>query len=167
MPEKKFVFEKMTLSYEGLFNLYELFQMIDTWLRKKGFDKREKRNNEFISETGKDIEVVLEPWKKVSDYINMKFKIDIHFSEVKEVIVEKDGAKIRLNKGRAVIVIDGWLETDYEGAWQSRPDYFFLRTIVDKFVYKIYNDKYEKMINDLGVEVFNEIKAFLNMHRYI
>ena len=117
MSETKLVVDHLKLSYEGLFSVTELYQLIDSWLREKGFDKRETRNQEHVTSEGKYIELVLQPWKKVTDYAKHEIKIQIHITRLKDVEVKKNGHKMKLNNGRVLITLDGYLVTDYENRW--------------------------------------------------
>ena len=65
MSEREVVIDKMRMGYEGLFDVSELYKLIDGWLREKGYDKREKRMAEKVTEGGKFIEWEIEPWKKI------------------------------------------------------------------------------------------------------
>ena len=40
MAERVLVVDHLKLNYEGIFNVTELYQIVDTYLRDKGFDKK-------------------------------------------------------------------------------------------------------------------------------
>ncbi|MBW2970749.1 hypothetical protein KY320_01160 [Candidatus Woesearchaeota archaeon] len=166
MSEVKIIVDGMTLSYEGLFDAAELYKMIDQFFWEKGYDKREIQNMEKVEQTGKYIELELQPYKKLSDYAKVIIRIYIRMFDVKEVEVEKDGQQIRLNQGRLNLIFDGFLETDYEGRWESKPMYVFMRTVFDKFIYKTYTAKYESILTEEIHHLHSQIKSFLNLYRY-
>ena len=167
MAEKRIVYQDKFVSFEGLFNLRELFRTICRWFSERGYDMWENKNYEEVYEEGKKIIFELIPYKKVSDYYKLEIRIFVVFENLKEVEVELRGVKQKLLKGRADFTFDAILVTDYENRWEGRPSYYFYRAIVDKFIYKSYTDKYEQMLIKDAREVQEEIKAYLNMFRYV
>jgi len=166
MAEKKLVIDQMKLTYEGIFDLNGLHRTIDAWFYEKGYDKYEKRNFEHILPTGKDIEIELLPWKKTTDYFKNIIRIRMKFTHVKDIEIEKEGVKLTLQQGRVMMIFDAYLVSDYENKWESKPMFFFLRTIFDKYIFRSYFQKAEKwLVNDL-YQLHGRIQQFLNLHRY-
>src|SRR3989338_2059430 len=132
MAEREVVVDKMRLTYEGLFEVTELYKHIDEWFRSRGYDKRENKNIEKVTPDGKYIEIEIEPWKKLSEYARIVIKLRMIMTDVKDVEVEKDGIKVKQNQGKLQAVFDGLLETDYEHRWEGSPLFYFLRVIWDK-----------------------------------
>ena len=166
MAERVLVVDHLKLNYEGIFNVTELYQIVDTYLRDKGFDKKEVRNMEIIRPEGKYIEIELEPWKKITDYAKHVLKIRIRMLHVKEIKVQRENYTVKLNKGRVNITFDGFLETDYEHRWEQKPFYFFLRTMFDKFVYPGYTRQWEGILKENVYQLHSTLKTFLNLYRY-
>ena len=166
MAERDFVVDHLRLSYEGVFKVQDLYKMIDTWLREKGYDKREKKMAEKVAPDGKFIEWEMEPWKKITDYAKIVIKLRILMSDIKEVDIDIDNTKVRMNQGKADFVFDGFMETDYENRWESKPLFYFLRTLFDKFVFKPYTTGYYNNVLDDVNDLHSRIKAFLNLYRY-
>jgi len=167
LSEKKFVFQDKFLSFEGLFNLKDMFRTIAKWFNERGYDMFENKNFEEVYEDGKKIIFELIPYKKVSDYYKLEIRIFAVFQNLKEVEVEIKGVKHRLLKGRADFTFDAILVTDYEDRWEGRPANYFYRAIIDKFIYKSYTDRYEAELLKDAREIQEEIKAYLNMFRYV
>ena len=166
MPEREVVVDKLRLTYEGLFSVGELYKMIDEWFRWKGYDKRENKNIEVVKPEGKFIEIELEPWKKVTDYAKNVIKIRIQMNDIKEVEVEKDNTKLKLNQGNVHFVFDGYLETDYEARWEGKPIFYFIRTVFDKYFYKPFTAGFERGVKEDVMHLHGQIKAFLNLYRF-
>jgi hypothetical protein len=167
LAEKKFVYQDKFLSFEGLFNLKDMFRTIVKWFNERGYDMFENKNFEEVYEDGKKIIFELIPYKKVSDYYKLEIRIFAVFQNLKEVEVEIKGVKHKLLKGRADFTFDAILVTDYEDRWEGRPAYYFYRAIIDKFIYKSYTDRYEAELLKDAREIQEEIKAYLNMFRYV
>ena len=86
MAERKIVVDTLRLNYQGLFNLNEMYMMIDKWLREKGYDKFERKNFEHVYKDGRQVEVEIEPWKKFTDYAKCSIKLNMLCTEVKDVV---------------------------------------------------------------------------------
>ncbi|RMF55570.1 hypothetical protein D6745_01700 [Candidatus Woesearchaeota archaeon] len=166
MSEYKFVVEELRLAYEGLMNVPELYSMIDQYFREKQYDKREVRNFEQTTPDGKNIELEIQPYKKITDYAKLVIKIRMFFYGLQDVVVEKDGLKIKMQKGKVEMIFDSFLETDYEHRWEQKPTYFLIRTLFDKFIYKIYTTQFEKELEKETNHIHDMIKSFLNLQRY-
>lgn len=166
MAERRLVVDHMIIAYEGLFDLHELYTLINQWLKDKGFDLREQKNQENVKPGGKYIEVEELPWKKITDYARHVIRLNIRILNMKDAVIEEDGKRLKLNQGRIRISMDGYLDTDYEDRWESKPFYFFLRTIFDKFVYRTYSTQYEELLVENCLQLSSTIKAFLNLYQY-
>jgi hypothetical protein len=166
MAERRLVVDHMKLNYEGLFNVHELYMLIDRWLREKGFDKRELKNQEHVKPDGKYVELELAPWKKITDYARHVIKISIRMNRLKEVVVEHDGRHYKMMNGAVTMSFDGYLDTDYEDRWEQKPFYFFLRTLFDKWIYRTYSTEYEELLVENVTQLQQTIKSFLNLYRY-
>ena len=166
MTEKYPVVDKRTISYEGLFNASELFYTIDSWLRDNGYDKYEKKVLEKNLESGRFVQHKMEPYKKINDYVKLVIEITLTLSELKDVTIEKEGLKIALNKGKVDCSLAGVLYTDYEGRWETKPIFFFIGVLLDKFIFKT---RFHYYVDTLRKDVTNlehEIKTFLNLSRF-
>ena len=166
MAERRLVIDHMKVSYEGLFDLHEFYSLINQWLKDKGFDLREQRNQEHVRPGGKYIELELLPWKKITDYARHVIRINIRIRNLKDVVVEQDNIRANLNRGKISVVMDGYLDTDYEDRWENKPFYFFMRTLFDKFIYRTYSTQFEELLVENMMQLHQTIKAFLNLYRY-
>ncbi|MFH1439080.1 MAG: hypothetical protein ABIG89_00820 [Candidatus Woesearchaeota archaeon] len=165
MAERRIVVDTLRLNYQGLFNLNEMYHMIDKWLREKGYDKYERKNFEHIYKDGKQVEVEIEPWKKFTDYAKCSIKMNILCTEVKDVVVNVDGKRAKMNQGKMLITFMGFMETDYENRWEQKAILYFLRTIFDLWIYKVNTDKFEAFVAEDTNHLYQTIKSYLNLHR--
>jgi len=85
MSEKKLIVDQLKLTYEGLFDLTGLWQLIDSWFYEKNYDRWERKNYEQVLPTGKTIEIELLPWKKTTEYFKNTIKVRIKVAELKDV----------------------------------------------------------------------------------
>ncbi|HEY9701205.1 MAG TPA: hypothetical protein V6C58_02090, partial [Allocoleopsis sp.] len=156
MAEVRTLVDGKSLSYEGVFDIRDLYKIIDSWFRDRGYDKQEIKNWEDVSESEKQVVLEIVPYKKVSDYARIDIRIFMIFSRLSEIDIERDGIRHKLNKGRAEFYFDAYLVTDYENKWETRPIYFFIKNVLDKFVYRVYTSSYDaEAIRDC-TEIENE-----------
>ncbi len=166
MSEKRLVIDQLGLNYSGVFSVSALYKKFIDWFHERGYEMFEKKNTEEITPTGRNIELELRPYKRVTSYAKNEIRIKVFITNVKEVVIDKDGTKNRLNQGDIEILFDGYVETDYENRWENKPYFYFFRALIDKYVWRIYTDKFETMIVTDVHHLHTKIKAFLNLYRY-
>lgn len=166
MVERDFIISKQKITYEGLFDAQTLYKIIDEWFEERGYDKREALNTESVLPESKNIELLLEPWKKITDYAKIVIRLRIQMTNLKEVEIKKDGGKIKLNQGKVHLVFDGILETDYENKWEGKPMFYVIKVMFDKFFYKPFSSGYASWVKDDVAHLSQRIKSFLNLYRY-
>lgn len=165
MTEKTLVVDQLKLSYEGLFDLAELYRLIDSWFYEKGWDKYEHVNQEAVTPSGRQVHLVLEPYKNITDYFKIIIRLKINFTDVKDIEVEKEGQKLRLNQGEVKMLFDGYVVSDRRSLWNRRPFYWFLSILFNKYFFKEHYSKAERwLLSDLD-DLYQRIKSFLNVYR--
>ncbi|MBN2142652.1 hypothetical protein JW711_04955 [Candidatus Woesearchaeota archaeon] len=166
MAEKRIIFTDKSLRFEGLFDIKGLFRTMVKWFDDRSYDMFENKNYEEVYEKDKKITFELIPYKKITDYHKFVVRVFVVCESLKEVNLELKGVKHRLLKGDVNFTFDATLVTDYEGRWEGGPQYFFFRTLIDKFIYKSQTRNYEQELIKEVKELEEEIKAYLNMFRY-
>ena len=77
-----------------------------------------------------------------------------------------NGKKTKVDNGRIIIVIDGFMEYDYESKWDNKPFLLFLRTIYDYFIFKTYTEGFEqRLVHDIN-HLHDNIEKFFNLYRH-
>jgi hypothetical protein len=166
MSEMELIVDHLRLTYEGLFKVADLYNLMDEWFKTNGYDKRELKSIERIAPEGKYIEIEWMPWKKQTEYLKNDIKIRMLITNITEVEVKRKGTKVKMDKGKVKLVFDGYLTTDYEKRWEEKPMLVFIRAIFDKYLYKNYMDKWKKnLIEDIN-DLHDKIRGMLNLHRY-
>jgi hypothetical protein len=166
MSERRIVVDNLYLVYEGLFNVNDFYLTLDKWLREKGYDKFEKRNSEQVYKDGRQIEMEMEPWKKITDYARITINMTLWMTNLKEVMVKKDKYNVKMTQGKITLRMIAYLDTDYENMWEGKPYYFFIRSVIDKWVYRVDVRKYESACADDAFHLYNTLKSFLNLYRF-
>ncbi len=166
MTERTLIVDQQKLSYDGLFDLAELYRLIDSWFYEKGWDKYEHVNQELMTSQGRQVRLVLEPWKSITDYFKIIIRIKANFSNITDVEVEKEGKKTRLNQGEVKMIFDGYVVSDRHGRWNKSPFLWFLSIIFNKFFFKKHHSKAEHCLKSDLEDLYQRIKSFLNVYKY-
>ncbi|MBU0628723.1 MAG: hypothetical protein KKC75_06020 [Nanoarchaeota archaeon] len=163
MSDLRIIVDHLKLEYSGLMDVREFFKIIGSFCKERDYQKKEDKNHEHNKSDGKYIEYEISPWKKVSDYHRYIIKIRLLFQHLNKVEIVKDKKKVQIDKGKVIIYLDGYMENDYLNRWDDRPFLLFIRTIYDKFIYKLYTERFEQILAHEVQDLYTEIEKFLNM----
>jgi len=166
MVERLVLVDKQSMNYEGIFVVRELYSMIEKFLREHGYQKRTLGNTETVTKKGRTITMKYEPWKQLCDYAKSVFKVNMTLEDIKDIEIEKEGVKMHANQGKVTFVFDCYLENDFEHRWENKPGFFFVRILFDKYIFKPFTTDYQAVVMKDYLAFINEIKAFLNLHKY-
>jgi hypothetical protein len=162
---KDYIIYDEYIDYSGPFELKELYMIIDTFLKHNHYDKNEKKHYEKKTEEERYVELKLEPFKTVSDYIKLKIQMEIFIRNLKDLEIEKAGKKKTLQQGDLSIRFRSVVLKDYVEVWANNPFLAFLRSIIDKFFYKMHTGEFSgELVNDTRM-LKESIKAFLNLYQ--
>ncbi|MBS3066957.1 hypothetical protein J4205_03960 [Candidatus Pacearchaeota archaeon] len=162
MAEKdKIISEKVKRS--GIFNFKEVYQFVYRWFVDEGYDVEEQKYVETVTGDSKDIEIKWVATKKVSDYFKNEVKSEWRILGMVDVEVEREGKKMKANKGSFEVKFSGTLIKDYEGSWEKAPMMKFLRGVYDRYVIEArVKEREGKIIGDVE-EILEQVKAFLTI----
>jgi hypothetical protein len=123
-------------------------------------------NQEILTPEGKQIKLILEPYKNITDYFKLVIRMKVNLIDVKDVEVKSDGETIRLNQGLVRFIFDGYVISDRHNKWESTPFLWFMRVIFDKYIFKQQFNRAERwLLSDLE-DLHTRIKSFLNVYQY-
>jgi len=166
MVERQIIVDGARLTYSGIFNPKGVQKVIKDWIDDKGYFPLEISHTESVTDEGKFAEIKMEPFKKLTDYAKSTIRIRITIDKAKDVVIDKDGKKIKLYEGEIKFLFDGLLDTDYESRWEGKPIFYFIRTVFEKYIYAPFISKFAKQItNDLDVLKIN-LKSYLNLYKF-
>jgi len=144
MVEKRQVVDGLRLNYNGVFDVVEFYREVEDWISAKGMEKEIKKTGEHVKPTGKDIEWVIEIWKMPADYAKIIVRLRTLMTDIREVELRKGKSKLILNQGNVLCIFDGFIEQTISGRWQQKPLYYFMRALYDKYIYKLWTDKFNQ-----------------------
>lgn len=164
--EKQLIINNRTIRYKGIFRVEDLFYVINQTLEEHGYQKREKRSEETVTENGKKIYVELRPFKVVSDYVRLMIKIKITADNVTEITEAVRGEKRLYQNGELNIAFDAWSLTDYSNRWGMKPWVFFLKGTIHKFLKKFpLEGSFAGILVTDTAYLYARIKALLNSYQ--
>ena len=165
MGHTKIIVDHEKIEYRGPFDANDLFRHIDVFTFEKGFDKRQDKDIEINTQNGKFIEWQVSPWKKITDYIRYIIKVRVIVHDLVKIDAVTDRKKSKIDSGKVLIVIDAFMEFDYDSYWDGKPMLFFLRTIYDYFVFKAYTERFEQRLAHDVNHLHDTLERFFNMYR--
>ena len=167
MVEKKQVLYDLRTTYNGPFVAEDFYAEVEKWIREKGFQKEPKKKMEHVTKNGKKIEWVIEAHHRLDDLHHGIVVLQVMMGNVKEVVVKKNGKKMRVNNGDVYVLINGFIQSHIHGSFfQVKPIYYFIRAAIDKFVYNFWWNRWDGTVNSDGRELFKRLQAFFNVQKY-
>lgn len=166
MSQKDYVTGELKVKQKAVFRLDELYKSLTFWLKNYEYILQEKEYFERQETVGKSIMIKWFAEKEINDYIKFVMEIDFLILGVEDIEIEQDGLKSKANKGEIEMKINAYLLKDYEDSWAKNPFMTFLRETYDKFIIR---SRIETCEDDLYNETYkfvNEIKAFLELHKF-
>lgn len=160
MADKDFIAKGVTIRWNGLFDLEEVYKKSKGWFDMKVMEFKEEKYIEKIKGGSKQIEIKWTATKKVSNYFKQVFEIGILIIGMTQVEVEKNGRKLILEKGEIEFQIDVYLVKNADDKFGE-----------GSFYKKIYERVYRKRIDEYKIDLYNsaygfvdELKKLLELH---
>lgn len=153
------------IKYDGIFDWEGLYRMIYDWFRARNYYFEETSIKYKVpSPLGAEVKVDMSGWRKTTDYIKEWVSVFIIFYDLREVEVIKDGKKKKLMKGKMIIEVHGYVETDWQGRWNQTQFGQYLKEFYDKFLIKkdLENVWWDRLYY-IMYKLHTEIKNYLDM----
>jgi len=160
MVEKDEVFSGK-IKHKGTFDFKEFYNFCYMWLVDKGYWVVEKEYTEKVNPDGKLVEIEWDAQRKISDYFKFQLKVFWRILRMKDVEVQKEGVKLKMNQGNPEIKISAVLLKDYEHRWEGNAFLKFLRGAYDRYIIRGRIEDYEERIYEDADEFLAQMKAFL------
>ncbi len=164
--EKTLIINNRVIKYKGIFRYDELFSAINRTLEERGYQKREKKSEEMVTEAGRRVYVELRPYKIMSKYVRLMIKIKITLENITEIPETVNGEKRLYQNGEVNIAFDSWSLMDYSQRWGMKPFIFFMKGIFHKFVKKfpLEGSFSGEVVTDTAY-LYAAIKSLLNSYK--
>ncbi|MBS3131049.1 hypothetical protein J4212_01335 [Candidatus Woesearchaeota archaeon] len=166
MGVKRLLVDHQKLEYEGPFELKAFLTFIDRWAFERGFDRKLDKDFELDTKEGRHLEWETSHWKKMSDYAKFILRLRILVYNYRKVDAVQEDKKVRIGSGYILIYVDGYLETDYFHKWDFHPVFIFIRSLMEKFVYRAYTERFEQRLTYDMTHLYSQMERFLNVYRH-
>lgn len=167
MSEKKQVLYDLRTTYDGPFVFEDFYAEVDNWIKDKGFTKENKKKMESVTKNGKKIQWFIEIKSHLDDLHHGIVILRVLMDNVREIIIKREGKKFRINNGNVMVNIDAFIESEIHGSfYQIKPIFYFIRTLIDKYIYNFWSFKWDGRVNSDGRELYKRIQAFFNVQKY-
>ena len=167
MPEQKQVLYDLRTSYNGPFSVGEFYAEVDNWIKEKGFEKEPKKKLENITKNGRKIQYIIEAQSHLDELHHGVVVLRVLMDNVKEITVKRNGRKYAVNSGDVFVVIEGFIQSHVHSSfYQVKPVYYFIRALIDRYIYNFWSFKYDNVVNSDGRDLLKRITSFFNMQKY-
>ncbi len=163
MAEKDQIFSSK-MKYDGIVLFKDFYRFCYDWLiDETELEVKESKYVEKLKGNSKDIDIEWIGERKVTDYFKFQVKVNFRILGLKEIEINKNGAKIKTNDGSVEVKVTGTLIRDYEGKFETTTHKKFLRSIYEKWVIPSRIEQFEdKLISDCD-EFLSQAKAYLDL----
>ena len=166
MGEDRIIIGGKVIDYTGLISIGGIYKIVMKELDDLGYGPYEASHSEEVHEDGKQILVTIQGDKTISDFAKTVWECAMIISQAQEVTVEKGHQKVRMHKGSVSISSTVIVRTDYDRSFEQNAWLYFLRVVIDKFVFKSYVSKaIGRSKKDYGL-FESKIKSFLNLENF-
>jgi len=166
VAERYLVVDRLKFSYEGLFNVSEVYAVITNFFFDKGWDYYEKVNQELVTPSGKQFRFVIKPFKSVTDFYKIHILIKLNFFDVKEVEIEHKGQMVRMNQGLMRMMIDAHIQADRKEVWTDGGVKWFLQLIFQKYFFKQHFDQTKDWLESDVSDLYEKVRTYMNSYNY-
>ena len=166
MTQKKLVIDAIRFTYSGMFDVNEFLKELDDWTDENGFERETKKKLEHVEADHKKMEYIFELWKNPEDWAKIVIRPRIMFNNVVEFDLERGGHKRPMQKGKVVVIIDGFVEMEMESRWQQKPFYVFIKTLYDKLVWKFWMGRWDGMVAASSHNLYKRLFTYFKKYKY-
>ena len=166
MSQKDYVASGLKIKQKSIFNLDELYKIMWRWFELYGYDMQELEYRDSLEGNSKHLEIKWKSTKRIDDYIEFYILTNFLILGFENTEIEQDGVKIKTNKGEVEMNFTAFINKDYEEKWADTGYARIIREIYDKYLLKKRIETLEGELYEEVYKLLDEVKAFLNLHRF-
>ncbi|MEK6914217.1 MAG: hypothetical protein AABW83_01060 [Nanoarchaeota archaeon] len=160
MSEKDSIY-KGKIIQKGIFNFKDVYGFLYDYLVDENYDVTETKYVEKLEGNTKNLEIIWNATKEVSDYFKFEITATWAVLGLKKVKVKKDDQEIVMDSGSIEIKFTASLIKDYESRWENNSVLKFMRGMYDRYIIRSRIDSYEVKIWGEVNEITTQTKSFL------
>src|SRR3990167_4354376 len=166
MVQREIVASGLKIKQKSIFDLDELYKGLFRWFELYGYVLQELEYRDSVEGDSKHLEIKWKAEKEIDDYVMYVIRLNFLILGLQKVEVEENGAKVKKYTGDLEMNFYAFLAKDYKNKWSDSGYSKVFRELYDKYIIKnrmegIYKELYEELY-----KVMDEVKAFLNLHRF-
>lgn len=166
MTQKDIIVPNVKIKHKAVFSLKELYKMLYRWFETRGYIFQEKEyKDEESGPTTKTLEIKWYTEKEVDDYFKFVIELQYLVLGLESAEVEEAGVKRETNRGEIEFRVKSYILRDWQNKWE-RGFLKLIRGIYEKYIISARIEGYEDEIYEETYKLMDEIKAFLNIHRF-
>ncbi len=166
LAEKRKIIKK-EISYEGVFDSKEIYNLIYDWFFKRMYIAEEPVVEEVVKKDKKYIFWETEFFRSPNEYVKFNIVVDVFFNDMKEVKVEYKGRKATLKEGKVKIEIEGEFITDFENKYEGNALSWYFRIMFEKFLFRPEMDEFQEELKEEVRNIYMYLKKYFNLQRDI
>lgn len=167
MVERNLIINARELKYNGVFRADELFRVINQAIEERGYTRRDKRSEHLVTPEGKQMFIDLRPFKVRTNYVTFMIKIKVFLDKITDLTEEVQGEKKKFEQGEVMLLFDAWLVMDYESRWTMKPVVYFLKGLINKYVYTFpLEGNFPRDVAADTAYIYGRVKTLLNSYKY-
>ena len=160
MSEKDSVYRGKVVQ-KGVFNFKDVYEFLYDYLVEENYDVDEVKYVEKIQGDAKNLEIIWNCTKEVSDYFMYEITLTWGILGMKKVKVKKGKQEVVMDSGTVDIKFTGALIKDYENRWENNAFLKFMRGLYDRYIIRSRIDVYGVKVWEEVHEVIAQAKSFL------
>ncbi|MEK6973994.1 MAG: hypothetical protein AABW41_02040 [Nanoarchaeota archaeon] len=166
--DKVKIADDLKIKWSGVFDVGDFYNRLKQWFVQEGYGDELKNFKEIkfvqrVKQTGKEIEIKWIGEKNVSDYFAYAITITVAASQIKDVEIQRDGKKLKMNSGSLDIRLFADFVKNAKGRWKKES---FMKKVYERFVVKERMDSYKLGLYQKVYGLQDYIKEYLGISKF-
>ncbi len=169
MAKEDSIISDAKIKYKGTFDLKLLYKKLRDWMKREGYsdpceDGGEKKYSERVKPEGKQLEILWGTKKNAeADYFSQQIEISFFINGLKEVEIDKDGRKLKLDSCEIEIKFNSKLVRNAAKQWNEHSVMF---KVYERFLVKHKIEEHKIEVYKDTNKLMDEIKSFFSLYRF-
>ena len=153
------------VKYSGTYDLKALTDAIRNYWMSHYYLINDKEHSEKVSSAGKEIKFDMEAFRGISLYLRFFVQVEVVIYRNVDVLVEKEGKKVKMQQGDMEVRFKAHLKKNYKGTFKSGGFQKFLRHIYERFIIPNSLRKYRFKLQKETEALMDEVKNVLAINQ--
>ncbi|MEK6904194.1 MAG: hypothetical protein AABW87_01225 [Nanoarchaeota archaeon] len=164
MAVKDIIYEALKVKTVTVLDFEDFYKKLWRWFNYNNYGLTETEYRDIdVAGGGKQLEIRWEASKEVDSYASYVITADFLILNMKDVEIERNGIKTKLNKATYELRLTAYVEKDpgnkFSGPFMSR-----VRHIYDKYIIRTRMEDYREKLREEADAFIGEVKSFFGLH---